>query len=59
MIVDYIRFFNCQFIIAPNSPFLLAIADALIYDLDQAPSRVSAWNELENIKLYAELFQNS
>lgn len=59
MIVDYTRFFNCQFIIATHSPFLLAIADALIYDLDQTPSKVRAWDELENIKLYAELFQKN
>ena len=59
MIVDYARFFNCQFVIATHSPFLLAIADALIYDLDKTPSRVSVWDELENIKLYAELFQNN
>lgn len=59
MIVDYARFFNCQFVIATHSPFLLAITDALIYDLDRTPSKVSAWDELENIKLYAELFQNN
>ena len=59
MIVDYARFFNCQFVIATRSPFLLAITDALIYDLDKTPSRVSVWDELENIKLYAELFQNN
>lgn len=57
MIEDYVRFFNCQFIIATHSPFLLAIPHALIYDLDQTPSKVRAWDELENIKLYRELFQ--
>lgn len=57
MIVDYARFFNCQFIIATHSPFLLAITDALIYNLDLSPSKVCKWDELENIKLYAELFR--
>lgn len=58
MILDYARFFNCQFIIATHSPFLLAIKGALIYNLDLSPSKVCKWHELENIKLYAELFQN-
>ncbi len=31
------RFFNCQFIIATHSPFLLGMTNALIYDLDSIP----------------------
>lgn len=58
MILDYARFFNCQFIIATHSPFLLAIQGAKIYDLDSTPSEVRDWTELDNIKLYAELFKN-
>ena len=31
------RFFNCQFIIATHSPFLLGMNGAIIYDLDSVP----------------------
>ncbi|MCM1139339.1 MAG: AAA family ATPase [Muribaculum sp.] len=58
MLTDYYRFFNCQFIIATHSPFLLAIPGAKIYDLDAMPTDVKRWTELENIKLYAELFKD-
>lgn len=58
MISNYARFFKCQFIIATHSPFLLAIPEAKIYDLDIIPAQVRHWTELENIKLYAELFKN-
>ena len=58
MISNYARFFKCQFIIATHSPFLLAIPDAKIYDLDIIPAQVRHWTELENVKLYAELFKN-
>lgn len=57
MIIDYARFFNCQFIIATHSPFFLAINYATIYNLDLAPTRICKWMDLENIKLYAELFK--
>lgn len=58
MIMDYARFFNCQFIIATHSPFLLSMPGAKIYDLDTVPTRVSRWTELENIKIYAQLFKD-
>lgn len=58
MISDYARFFKCQFIIATHSPFLLSIPEAKIYDLDALPAQVRQWTELENIKIYAELFKN-
>lgn len=53
------RFFNCQFIIATHSPFLLSLRGAKIYDLDSRPVSVKPWQELENVKLYFELFKSS
>lgn len=54
------RFFNCQFIIATHSPFLLGMTDATIYDLDSIPATQKNFWELENMKLYYDFFkQNS
>ena len=53
---DSARFFNCQFIIATHSPFLLNIKDAKIYDLDSYPARVKKWSDLENVRVYYEFF---
>lgn len=53
---DSARFFNCQFIIATHSPFLMSIKGAKIYDLDNLPVKVRNWYELENIRAYAKLF---
>lgn len=50
------RFYNCQFIIATHSPFLLALNEAKIYDLDSVPVEVKKWTELENVKVYNEFF---
>lgn len=58
MITDYTRFFKCQFVIATHSPFILAIDDTTIYNLDIIPTRVCYWTELENVKLYADLFKH-
>lgn len=51
------RFYNCQFVISTHSPFLLAIKGARIFDLDALPVREARFSELENIKLYFELFE--
>ena len=54
------RFFNCQFIIATHSPFLLGMTGATIYDLDSVPATQKNFWELENMKLYYDFFkQNS
>lgn len=50
------QFENCQFIIATHSPFLLAIKDAKIYNLDLNPVRVQKWEHIENIKDYYQFF---
>ncbi|MBR4830938.1 MAG: AAA family ATPase [Bacilli bacterium] len=51
------RFYNCQFIIATHSPFLLALNEAKIYDLDSVPVKSKKWTELENVKVYNEFFK--
>jgi predicted ATPase len=56
-IEDSVRFYNCQFIISTHSPFLLAMRDALIYDLDSVPVRTAEWTELKNVRVYYEFFK--
>ena len=51
------RFYNCQFIIATHSPFLLAIENALIYDLDSIPVTTKKWTELDSVKTYNSFFK--
>ena len=53
---DSARFFGCQLIISTHSPFLLAMDGAKIYDLDAAPAAEKAWQELEGVRIYKELF---
>ena len=55
-IEDSARFYNCQFIIATHSPFLLSMKGAKIYDLDSFPVREKHWYELSNVRAYYELF---
>ena len=55
-IEDSARFFNCQFILATHSPFLLSMAGAKVYDLDDVPVRERQWTELENVRVYADFF---
>lgn len=54
---ELVRFEKCQLVIATHSPFLLAIAEARVYDLDSPRSPVRRWTELENVRLYHELFK--
>lgn len=54
---DSARFFGCQFVIATHSPFLLSMAGAKIYDLDEEVVRVKRWTELENVRAYYEFFK--
>ena len=56
MIEKFTYLLNCQFIIATHSPFLLAVDDATIYDLDSCPSVVCNWHELENVRIYYDFF---
>lgn len=56
-IEDSARFFNCQFIIATHSPFILGIKDATIYDLDSIPSVIKSFGDLENMQVYYDFFK--
>lgn len=53
---DSARFFGCQFVISTHSPFLLAMKQAKIYDLDEDPVDVKKWTQLENVRVYYEFF---
>ena len=55
---DSARFFGCQFVISTHSPFLLAMRDAKIYDLDEDPADVKRWTELENVRTYYTFFRD-
>ncbi len=57
MLEEMARYWECQFIIATHSPFLLALNGARIYDLDARPAEIREWWELENTKLYFEFFE--
>jgi len=57
-IEDSARFFGCQFIISTHSPFLLAMPEAKIYDLDESPVDVKRWTELENVRIYYDFFKS-
>ncbi len=59
LIQDCARFYNCQFIISTHSPFVMSLKGALIYDLDSIPVCTKPWYELENMKLYYQLFNEN
>ncbi len=54
---DSARFYECQFIVATHSPFLLAMKRAVIYDLDRVPVATRKWTELANVRLYHDFFE--
>ncbi|MBR1585682.1 MAG: AAA family ATPase [Clostridia bacterium] len=56
-IEESVRFFGCQFLIATHSPFLLAMKDARVYDLDADPARVRKWTELSSVRAYYDFFR--
>ncbi len=53
---ESVRFYNCQFIIATHSPFLLAIRGARVVDMDADPVRVRDWHELPGIQVCYDFF---
>lgn len=57
LIEKYAYLLNCQFIIASHSPFILAIDNAKIYNLDSQPATVCRWQELENMQILYALFK--
>lgn len=52
------RYFNCQFIIATHSPFMLGTLNARIYNLDAPLLRTYKWTELENVRFFYEFFKD-
>ena len=56
-IEDSARFFGCQFVIATHSPFLLAVRNARIYDMDEEPVDVKRWTQLPNVRAYYDIFK--
>ena len=56
-IEESVRFFNCQFIISTHSPFLLALQDAVIFDLDNG-GKTKKWEELGSIQSYYQFFRD-
>ena len=54
---DSARFFQCQFVIATHSPFLLSMKGAKIYDLDEETVDVKRWTELGNVRAYYDFFK--
>ena len=57
-LVDSARFYDCQFLIATHSPFLLAMPGARVYDLDSRPVRPRRWTELPSVRAYYEFFRD-
>ena len=55
-IEEMAKYCGCQFIIATHSPFLLAIKNAKIYNLDSTPINLANWWELENPRISFEFF---
>lgn len=56
-IEDMVQYEHCQFVIATHSPFLLALTDARVYNLDENPARVQNWTNIENVRAYFDFFQ--
>lgn len=57
MLEEMSHYCGCQFIIATHSPFLLAMDNTKIYDLDSIPIEIKNWWELENTRIYYEFFK--
>lgn len=53
---EAVRFYNCQLVIATHSPFLLALREAKIYDLDSRPVACKKWFELDGVRAYYNFF---
>lgn len=53
---DSARFYDCQFVIATHSPFLLALKGAKVYDLDRSPVEPCSWTEVPNVRTFYDFF---
>lgn len=57
IIENYARYWGCQFLLVSESPFMLAIKDAKIYDMDVCPAVEKKWTALGNVRTYFEFFK--
>lgn len=55
---DSARFYQCQFIIATHSPFLLSLKGAKIYDMDEDPVDVKKWTQLPSVRSYFDFLKS-
>lgn len=51
------RFYECQFVIATHSPFILSIPFARIYNMDEIPVKTCKWTEYDNVRVYYDFFK--
>lgn len=59
-IIQYLaRYGKCQFIISSHSPFILSMENTKIYNLDHNPVDICKWWEIDNMKLYFNLFNEA
>lgn len=54
---ESVSIYGCQFVIATHSPFILALKNAKIYDMDACPVDLKSWTELGNVRAYYEFFK--
>ena len=54
---EAVRFYRCQIVMATHSPFLAAMKEAVVYDLESRPAIIRNWYELEGIKLFQKFFE--
>lgn len=57
LIIECVRYCDCQFVLATHSPLLLSLG--LVYDLDSVPCSTKLWSELENVKVYYNFFKKN
>ena len=57
LIQESVRYFNCQFVIATHSPFVLSLEGAKIYDLDTVPVDIRKWTDLPSVRAYYDFFK--
>lgn len=56
VIAESAKYFDCQFIIATHSPFLMAMPNATLYDLDRVPVCTRPWYQFEAMRDWYALF---
>lgn len=53
------HFYRCLIIMAVHSPFLAAMKEAGVYDLDLRPAQIKNWYKLNGIRLYQKFFEEN